>query len=72
VLSPGSPSGEMGNRRSRNCQRLVDLARNFERRASSFRAFVEKIEADAERGEANEAPIVEEGTEGVRDRMART
>jgi ATP-dependent exoDNAse (exonuclease V) beta subunit len=49
-----------------NCQRLVDLARNFERGASSFRAFVEKIEADAEHGEANEAPIVEEGTEGVR------
>jgi ATP-dependent exoDNAse (exonuclease V) beta subunit len=49
-----------------NCQRVMDIARNFERGASSFRAFVEKMEADAERGEANEAPIVEEGTEGVR------
>jgi ATP-dependent helicase/nuclease subunit A len=49
-----------------NCQRLVDMARQFERTASSFRAFVERLQADAEHGEADEAPIVEEGTEGVR------
>jgi ATP-dependent exoDNAse (exonuclease V) beta subunit len=49
-----------------NCQRLIDMARRFERSASSFRAFVESIEADAERGEVDEAPIVEEGTQGVR------
>jgi ATP-dependent exoDNAse (exonuclease V) beta subunit len=49
-----------------NCQRLIDTARRFEGRASSFRAFVESFEADAERGEVDEAPIVEEGTEGVR------
>jgi ATP-dependent helicase/nuclease subunit A len=49
-----------------NCQRLIDTARRFERRASSFRAFVESIESDAESGEVDEAPIVEEGTEGVR------
>jgi ATP-dependent helicase/nuclease subunit A len=49
-----------------NCQRLIDTARRFERRASSFRAFVESIEADAESGDVDEAPIVEEGTEGVR------
>lgn len=49
-----------------NCQRLIDTARRFERTASSFRAFVDCIEADAERGEVDEAPIVEEGTEGVR------
>jgi ATP-dependent helicase/nuclease subunit A len=49
-----------------NCQRLIDMARHFEVSASSFRAFVEKLEADAERGEADEAPIVEEGTEGIR------
>ena len=42
------------------------MARHFEPGASSFRAFVEKLEADAERGEADEAPIVEEGVEGVR------
>jgi superfamily I DNA/RNA helicase len=49
-----------------NCLRLADLARRFERGASSFRAFVEQIEAAAESDEAAEAPIVEEGTEGVR------
>ncbi|WP_407123432.1 UvrD-helicase domain-containing protein [Bradyrhizobium sp. STM 3561] len=49
-----------------NCQRLIDTARRFERTASSFRAFVESIETDAERGGVDEAPIVEEGTEGVR------
>jgi ATP-dependent exoDNAse (exonuclease V) beta subunit len=49
-----------------NCQRLIDIARHFERGASSFRAFVECIEEEAEHGEVNEAPIVEEGTEGVR------
>lgn len=49
-----------------NCQRLIDKARHFERRASSFRAFVESLEEEAEHGEVNDAPIVEEGTEGVR------
>jgi ATP-dependent exoDNAse (exonuclease V) beta subunit len=49
-----------------NCQRLIDMARHFERCASSFRAFVESVEEKAEHGEVNEAPIVEEGTEGVR------
>jgi ATP-dependent exoDNAse (exonuclease V) beta subunit len=57
------PNGEQA---LANCLRLVDLARRFERAASSFRAFVEQIEADVESGEAAEAPIVEEGTEGVR------
>lgn len=49
-----------------NCQRLVDQARKFEGRASSFRAFVDQIEADAESAEVDDAPIIEEGTEGVR------
>jgi ATP-dependent helicase/nuclease subunit A len=49
-----------------NCQRLIDMARHFERGASSFRSFVESVEEEAEHGEVNEAPIVEEGTEGVR------
>jgi ATP-dependent exoDNAse (exonuclease V) beta subunit len=57
------PNGEQA---LANCQRLIDMARQFEGGASSFRAFVEKLEADAERGEADEAPIVEEGVEGVR------
>jgi ATP-dependent exoDNAse (exonuclease V) beta subunit len=57
------PNGEQA---LANCQRLIDMARHFERDASSFRAFIEKLEADAEQGEADEAPIVEEGVEGVR------
>jgi ATP-dependent helicase/nuclease subunit A len=57
------PAGEQA---LANCQRLIDVARQFEQSASSFRAFVEKLEADAERGDVDEAPIVEEGTEGVR------
>jgi ATP-dependent exoDNAse (exonuclease V) beta subunit len=43
------------------------MARRFERHgANSFRAFVERLEDEAERGEAQDAPVVEEGTEGVR------
>ncbi len=58
------PTGEQA---LANCLRMVDLARRFERRgASSFRAFVERMEAEAERGDAEDAPVVEEGTEGVR------
>lgn len=57
------PSGEQA---LANIQRLIDMARQFERGASSFRAFINKLERDAERGDADEAPIVEEGTEGVR------
>ncbi len=58
------PTGEQA---LANCLRMVDLARRFERRgAPSFRAFVERLEGDAEAGEAEDAPVVEEGTEGVR------
>ena len=57
------PTGEQA---LANTQRLIDMARQFERNASSFRAFVNKLDIDAQRGEADEAPIVEEGTEGVR------
>jgi hypothetical protein len=39
-----------------NAQRLIDMARQFERSASSFRAFVNNLEMDAERGEADVAP----------------
>jgi ATP-dependent helicase/nuclease subunit A len=50
-----------------NVLRVIDLARRFEAEAAtSFRAFVERLEADAARGDAAEAPVVEEGTEGVR------
>jgi ATP-dependent helicase/nuclease subunit A len=58
------PTGEQA---LANCLRMVDMARRFEQRgASSFRAFVERMEADAEAGQAEDAPIVEQGTEGVR------
>jgi ATP-dependent exoDNAse (exonuclease V) beta subunit len=58
------PTGEQS---LANVLRVIDLARRFERRgAASFRAFVERMEEDAERGEAEDAPVVEEGTEGVR------
>ena len=58
------PSGEQA---LANVARLLDLARRAERRATtSFRAFVQQLEDDAEQGEAREAPIFEEGTEGVR------
>jgi len=58
------PSGEQA---LANVARLLDLARRAERRATtSFRAFVQQLEDDAVSGEAREAPIFEEGTEGVR------
>ncbi len=58
------PTGEQA---LANCLRMADIARRFERRGSvSFRAFVEHLEDGAERGDAQDAPVVEEGTEGVR------
>ncbi len=58
------PTGEQA---LANVLRVVDRARAFERSgAPSFRAFLERLEDEAERGQAEEAPIVEEGTEGVR------
>ena len=58
------PTGEQA---LANCLRVIDLARRFERGgATSFRAFVDHLEEQAERGEIQDAPVVEEGTEGVR------
>lgn len=57
------PTGEQA---LANCQRLIDIARRFERGASSFRAFAEELGDDMESAELDEAPIVEESTEGVR------
>jgi ATP-dependent exoDNAse (exonuclease V) beta subunit len=58
------PAGEQA---LANVSRVLDLARRFESTgASSFRAFVERLEDDAERGRQADAPVVEEGTEGVR------
>jgi len=58
------PTGEQA---LANCLRTLEIARRFERRgATSFRAFVELLEQEAERGRSEDAPVVEEGTEGVR------
>ena len=58
------PAGEQA---LANVSRVLDLARRFESGgASSFRAFVERLDDDAERGRQADAPVVEEGTEGVR------
>ncbi|MCG8466649.1 MAG: UvrD-helicase domain-containing protein, partial [Gemmatimonadetes bacterium] len=58
------PTGEQA---LANVLRVVDRARSFERTgAPSFRAFLDRLEQEAERGQAEEAPIVEEGTDGVR------
>jgi ATP-dependent exoDNAse (exonuclease V) beta subunit len=58
------PTGEQA---LANVTRLMDLARRGERTGvTSFRAFVEWLAEEAEHGEAGDAPIVEEGTEGVR------
>jgi ATP-dependent helicase/nuclease subunit A len=58
------PTGEQA---LANLLRVVDQARRFEAAGStSFRAFVQWLGDEAERGNAAEAPAVEEGTDGVR------
>jgi ATP-dependent exoDNAse (exonuclease V) beta subunit len=58
------PTGEQA---LANLLRVMELARRFEAQgATSFRAFVVRLGEEAERGGAAEAPVVEEGTDGVR------
>jgi ATP-dependent exoDNAse (exonuclease V) beta subunit len=58
------PTGEQA---LANVTRLMDLARRAERAGvTSFRAFVDRLADDAERGDASDAPVIEEGTGGVR------
>ena len=58
------PAGEQA---LANLFRVTDLARRFEAGgATSFRAFIDRLDSDAERGRQPDAPVVEEGTEGVR------
>ena len=58
------PTGEQA---LANVLRVLDIARRFESRgATSFRSFVEYMKDEAERGGVSEAPVVEEGTDGVR------
>src|SRR5207244_9319626 len=53
------PTGEQA---LANVSRLVDLARRAERGGViSFRAFVDRLMVEAERGEASDAPLVEAG-----------
>jgi ATP-dependent helicase/nuclease subunit A len=63
----GIASWPTGEQALANVTRLMDLARRAERTgATSFRAFVERLSEEAARGEASDAPIIEEGTGGVR------
>jgi ATP-dependent helicase/nuclease subunit A len=58
------PNGEQA---LANVLRVVDLARRFEAAgATSFRGFVERLRDQAERNEAADAPVLEDGSEGVR------
>ncbi|NVB78384.1 MAG: UvrD-helicase domain-containing protein [Kofleriaceae bacterium] len=58
------PAGEQA---LANIFRVADLARRFEANgATSFRAFIDRLDSDADRGKQPDAPVVEEGTEGVR------
>jgi ATP-dependent exoDNAse (exonuclease V) beta subunit len=59
------PTGEQA---LANVMRLMDLARRYEARRAvrSFRGFVDELEARAAREESGDAPVVEEGAEGVR------
>jgi ATP-dependent helicase/nuclease subunit A len=58
------PNGEQA---LANVLRMVDLARRFEvGGASSFRGFVERLRDQAERHEAADAPVLEDGSDGVR------
>jgi ATP-dependent helicase/nuclease subunit A len=50
-----------------NVHRIADLARSFELSGGvSFRGFVEELETQSEKAESAEAPVLEEGAEGVR------
>ena len=59
------PTGEQA---LANIVRLTDEARRYEshREGVSFRGFVDLLEQRAEEGTAGEAPVVEEGSDGVR------
>ena len=58
------PSGEQA---LANVLHLAELARTYESGGGmSFRGFVERLLDDADGGQASEAPILEEGSDGVR------
>jgi ATP-dependent helicase/nuclease subunit A len=50
-----------------NVAHVIELARRYEAEGGiSFRGFIEALREQAESGEAGEAPILEEGSDGVR------
>ncbi len=50
-----------------NVSHVAELARRYEAEGGiSFRGFLDELRAQAENGEATEAPILEEGSDGVR------
>lgn len=56
-----------GNQVLANVYRVCDLARSYESGDGySFRGFVERLNEQSEREDSSEAPVLEEGTEGVR------
>lgn len=59
------PTGEQA---LANLRRLMDMARRYEAQsgATSLRGFIDMLEDRAEREEAGDAPVVEEGAEGMR------
>jgi ATP-dependent helicase/nuclease subunit A len=58
------PTGEQA---LANIMRLTDMARRAEQKGLiSFRAFVDWLDEQAETGEVGDAPIMEEGVDGVR------
>ena len=61
ALRPG------GQQALANVYRVADVARGYETEGGiSFRGFVEMLEAQVERADSSEAPVLEEGSEGVR------
>jgi ATP-dependent exoDNAse (exonuclease V) beta subunit len=58
------PAGEQA---LANVLHVAELARQYEMSGGmSFRGFVEELRAEADGGQAAEAPILEEGSDGVR------
>ncbi len=49
-----------------NVLQLAEVSRRHERRSTSFREVVESLQQEADEGEAPDAPLVEQGLEGVR------
>jgi ATP-dependent exoDNAse (exonuclease V) beta subunit len=63
----GFANWSTGEQALANIMRLTDMARRAERNGLiSFRAFVDWLDEQAESGEVGDAPIMEEGVDGVR------